>query len=213
MSDTRVAWYFDFVSPFAYLQWPRVRALQEREPVALRPILLAGVLDRLGLTGPAELPAKRLFTYRLVQWRAEREGRALRFPPAHPFHPLAALRLCIAAGSTPEAVTALFDWIWRDGQAGDSAEALAPVGLALGIGDVAAAIAEPVVKATLKANTDAALAAQVFGVPTLVVGDEPFWGSDAAHDLAEAVIADPGLLEDPAMRRLRDLPVGAARKR
>ncbi|MFC4728327.1 2-hydroxychromene-2-carboxylate isomerase [Coralloluteibacterium thermophilus] len=212
MPTTPVAWYFDFVSPFAYLQWPKVRALMAREPVTLRPILFAGVLDHLGLTGPAEIPAKRLFTYRIAQWRAGREGVPLRFPPAHPFNPLAALRLCIAAGTTPDAVDALFDWIWRDGNAGDSIEALAPVAQRLGIDDPAAAIADPAVKAQLKANYEAALAAQVFGVPTLTVGGDAFWGSDAAHELAEAVIADPGVLETPEMRRLRDLPVGARRR-
>ena len=45
------------------------------------------------------MPGKREFTYRFVQWQAERAGVTLRFPPAHPFNPLAALRLCIAAGS------------------------------------------------------------------------------------------------------------------
>jgi 2-hydroxychromene-2-carboxylate isomerase len=113
-----IAWYFDFISPYAWLQWPRIRQLAQERPVILRPILLAGVLDRVGQKGPAEIPAKREFAYRQVLWRARQEGQALRFPPAHPFNPLAALRLCIAAGSDARATEAIFEWIWGQGRGG-----------------------------------------------------------------------------------------------
>ena len=97
-STTRTAdWYFDFISPFAYLQWQAVRRLPGIVPVC-RPVLLAGLLSHHGHKGPAEIPSKRLFTYRHAQWRADRAGIPMTFPPAHPFNPLAALRLCIAAG-------------------------------------------------------------------------------------------------------------------
>jgi len=75
-------WYFDFISPFAYLQWPKVRALLDDREVVLRPIVLAAVLAARGQKGPAEIPGKREFTYRHVLWQARREGVTLRFPPA-----------------------------------------------------------------------------------------------------------------------------------
>lgn len=204
------AWYFDFISPFAYLQWPRIRALQERHGIAVRPILLAGLLDHHGQKGPAEIPGKREFTYRFVQWRADQAGVPLRFPPAHPFNPIAALRLCIAAGATPEAVTAIFDHFWRDGHRGDDAESLAPVATALGIDDVAAAIAQPDVKAVLRANFEMALSDGVFGVPTLVADGERFWGEDATA-MFEQWLAHPALFESAEMRRIAQLPVGVQR--
>ena len=71
-------------------------------------------------------------------WRARTRGVPLAFPPAHPFDPLPALRLCLAAGTTPAAVTTLFDWLWAEGRAGDSAQALAAPARALGIADPAA---------------------------------------------------------------------------
>lgn len=205
-----VEWYFDFISPFACLQWPRIRELAAQRHVQLRPILFAGLLDRHGHKGPAEIPAKRCFTYRQVWWRAQQYGRTLRFPPAHPFNPLAALRLAIAAGSTPDAIDAIFDWIWRDGRAGDSAAALAEVGSTLGIDDVAAAIAQPAVKATLKDNFDAAVEAGVFGVPTLAIAGQLFWGDDAT-EFALAALDDPALLDDPELQRLDALPMAASR--
>lgn len=207
----RIVWYFDFISPFAWLQWPKIKALAQTEQVELCPILFAGLLDKYGHKGPAEIPGKREFTYRFVLWRARQAGRPLRFPPSHPFNPLAALRLCIAAGSAVAAADAIFDWIWAQGRAGDSAAALASVGARLGIADVAAAIADDRVKARLKANFDQAAAAGVYGVPTLSLDGRLFWGDDA-HDFALACLRDPALWDEPAMRRLDSLPVGIARQ-
>ncbi len=208
---TPLRWYFDFISPFSYLQWQKLRAMPATQapPPVLVPILFAAVLDAHGQKGPAEIPGKREFTYRHVLWQARAEGVPLRFPPAHPYNPRPALRLCLAAGSTPAAVDAIFDWIWAQGRAGDSVEALAPLLDQLGV--PAARLADDDVKATLRANTEAALAAGVFGVPTLQVGGELFWGNDA-HAFALAALADPALLETDAMRRVAALPVGIARK-
>ncbi|KAA2284014.1 2-hydroxychromene-2-carboxylate isomerase [Arenimonas fontis] len=203
-------WYFDFISPFAYLAWPRVRALLRERPVELRPILLAGLLERHGHKGPAEIEGKRLFTYRHALWRARRAGLPMRFPPGHPFNPLAALRLCLALETRPDVVQAIFDWIWAEGRAGDSAEALAPLAARLGIADVAAAITAPAVKQALRDNFEAAVGEGVFGVPTLVVNGEPFWGEDAM-DFALEVLRDPELLQEPEFRRLAGLPVAQGR--
>lgn len=202
-------WYFDFISPFACLQWPKVRALLDEHAITPEPILLAALLAANGQKGPAEIPRKREFTYRHVLWQARAAGVPLRFPPAHPFNPLPALRLCIAAGGTPAAIDAIFDWIWIRGNAGDNPEALAPLLARLGVQPDA--LADDGVKAALRANTDAAVAAGVFGVPTLAIGDALFWGNDA-HGFAQAVLRDPALLEDAEMRRVAALPEGARRR-
>src|SRR6478672_5223971 len=209
MDETPLRWYFDVVSPFAWLQWPKVQALAVTHAVTPVPVLLAAILAARGQKGPAEIPGKREFTYRHALWQARAAGMPLHFPPAHPFNPVAALRTCIAAGSTLEAVDEVFGWIWREGRAGDDAEALAPLLARLGL-DETAITSEPV-KQALRANTDAALAAGVFGVPTLQVGDALFWGNDA-HDFALAALADPGLLDDAEMARVATLPVGATRR-
>ncbi|NZA27267.1 2-hydroxychromene-2-carboxylate isomerase [Luteimonas sp. SJ-92] len=201
-------WYFDFISPYSYLQWRRLRDGLEEHGIEPVPILFAAILEALGNRGPAEIPGKREFAYRHILWRARRAHVPLRFPPAHPFNPLAALRLAIAAGNSRAAIDAVFDWIWAQGNAGDSVEALAPVLERLQLRPEA--LAAPEVKAALHANTSAAVAAGVFGVPTLALGDDLFWGDDA-HDFAMAALQDPELLDDPEMRRLASLPVGIRR--
>jgi 2-hydroxychromene-2-carboxylate isomerase len=157
MTDAANRWYFDFISPFAYLQWPKVRALMQEHTIQPVPILLAAVLDARGQKGPAEIPSKREFTYRHVLWQARAAGVPLRFPPKHPFNPLPALRLCIAAGASPTSIDAIYDWIWVQGRAADTLQALEPVREALGLPAGAADSAEA--KAMLRNCTEIALTA------------------------------------------------------
>ena len=207
-TETDNRWYFDFISPFAYLQWPKVRALMAEHAIVPVPILLAAVLDARGQKGPAEIPSKREFTYRHVLWQARQAGVPLRFPPKHPFNPLPALRLCIAAGASPASIDVLFDWIWAQGRAADTALALEPVRELLGLPADVADSAE--VKAMLRSCTEIALTTGVFGVPTLTLGNSLFWGNDA-HAFAVAALRDPALLEEPEMRRVAEMPVGVQR--
>jgi 2-hydroxychromene-2-carboxylate isomerase len=214
MTDTvhdPIDWYFDFVSPFAYLQWRLIRRDHPELQLVPRPVLLAGILQHAGQLGPAEIPSKRKSTYRHVQWLAHEYGVPMRFPPAHPFNPLPALRLSLAAMDRVVAVDAIFAHLWEQGLAGDTAETLAPVGARIGIADVATAISADAVKLELAQNGEKAIALGVFGVPTLVVGDQLFWGNDATG-LALAYLRDRTLFEDPEMQRLDALPIAAQRK-
>src|SRR5262249_28275528 len=151
------------------------------------PVLLAGMLSHFGQKGPAEIPPKRRFTYRFVLWRARSRGIPLRFPPAHPFNPLAALRLIIAAGSDRRAPVAA---VLRDGRDLTDPAVIAGLARELGVVDAARAVSDPAVKQQLRANTDWAIAQGVFGVPTLVVGSELFWGHDA-FEMARDYLGDP----------------------
>jgi 2-hydroxychromene-2-carboxylate isomerase len=205
-------WYFDFISPFAYLQLRRIPALRKRIDIVPVPIVFGAVLAHHGQLGPAEIAGKREFTYRFVQWRAAQDAIALRFPPAHPFNSLAALRLCIAAQGSWEAVEAIFAHVWRDGNSSTGADELAGVGARLGITDTAAAITDAAVKAQLRANTEQAIADGVYGVPTLRIGDEMFWGNDASP-MIDAYLDDPHVFAAGEYRRIAQLPRGVERNR
>lgn len=205
-------WYFDLISPYSYLHWQKLKQLPQFAQIQTVPIAFGAVLHHLGNLGPAEIPAKRRFIYRQLLWTAQAEGTPLRFPPGHPFNPLPALRLCLAAGASVQAVDVLFDWIWRYGNAADSPDALREPAAQLGIDDVASAIADPAVKEQLRRNTEAAISAGVFGVPTLAIDEELFWGNDS-HPLMAAVLADPDLLRQPEWLRLATLPVAVQRSR
>jgi 2-hydroxychromene-2-carboxylate isomerase len=87
--SSRVDWYFDFVSPYSYICLHRLKNLD----VVYKPVLFAGLLNHWGQKGPAEIPAKRQWTYRWCTWWAKELGISFRFPASHPFNPLQHLRL------------------------------------------------------------------------------------------------------------------------
>ena len=205
-----VDWYFDFVSPFSYLQGERLAGLPARLQVRYKPILFAAVLDANGQKGPAEIPAKRAFTYRYVVWQARRLGIPLKFPHVHPFNPLPLLRLAVACDSTPDAVHRIFRFVWRDGRLPDLPIEWAELTHDLGITDADRRIASPEVKDELRRNTDEAIARGVFGVPTIAVGDELFWGDDATAMAVDFAMGGCRY-DDPEYARVSSLPVGASR--
>jgi 2-hydroxychromene-2-carboxylate isomerase len=203
-------WYFDFISPFAYLQSERLGTLAPRLSLHYRPVLFAGLLQANGHKGPAEIAAKRSFTYRFVVWQSRRLGIALKFPPQHPFNPLPLLRLAIACDCRPEAIHRIFRFVWRDGRLPDLPIEWAELTQELGIVDAQSRIADPQVKAELRRNTDQAIARGVFGVPTLAIGSELFWGADAT-DMALDFVSAGCRFDDPEYARVAALPAGATR--
>lgn len=208
----RAEWYFDVLSPFAYLQLktqlPRLRAIAE---IAPKPIVLGALLAHWGQKGPAEIAPKRLHTYRLAQHRAAMLGLPFRFPPRHPFNPIVPSRAIVAAGTSWAAVEAVFALIWEDGLDLSDPANLPALAARLALPDLAERVGADEVKLALRHNGEAAIAAGVFGVPTFVMDGETFWGEDAS-DLFAAFVADPDLFNHPAMARLAELPVGVTRR-
>ena len=209
---TEVAWAFDVISPFSYLALPQLASLPADVELRYVPVLLAGLLTHFGQLGPAEIPSKRRFTYRFALWRARQLGMPMRMPPAHPFNPLAALRLIIAAGSDRRATSTVLDAVFRDGRDVSDPAVIAELAAALGVREPAVALGTPAVKEQLRANTEWASARGVFGVPTLVIAEELFWGHDAV-EMARQYLENPAAFADPQMRAVDTLPVGVSRPR
>jgi len=199
-------WYFDFISPFSYLQWIQLRRDFPELRIQPKPVLLGGLLKHWGQLGPAEIPGKRVHTYRMVLWQARELKIPLKFPPAHPFNPLPALRLALAAKDIHQATDLIFKHIWEDGLAADTIEALQPVASILGIENLAASLADAEVKTRLAQHGEQAIALEIFGVPTLIINHQLFWGNDAT-DLALQYIANPSMIDDDKeMQRVHELP-------
>ena len=204
-------WYFDFLSPFSYLQLAEFDRLPPDLEVTYRPVLFAGLLAHWEHKGPAEIPAKRVQTYRWCHWYAARHGIPFRMPPAHPFNPLRPLRLAVARDAEPALIRALFDAIWAEGRdPSDDEEWWALTGR-LGIADADEMIAAPQVKEVLRQGTQEAAERGVFGIPTFVIGDEVFWGLDTT-DLVLDYLNDPNMLKTGEYARISDLPIAQARK-
>src|SRR5262249_39402595 len=137
---------------------------------------------------------------------AHRLGVPFAPPPAHPFNPLLALRVtCVAEPEHRRAlVDALFAAVWATGEGIEATAAIAGEAL------VAKASTQEA-KDQLRRNTDEAIAAGVFGVPTILAGTELFWGLDSLPNLVQHLRgADPPLAETIA--RWRTIRPSAQRK-
>jgi 2-hydroxychromene-2-carboxylate isomerase len=128
-------------------------------------------------------------------------------PAAHPFNSLPFLRLAIAAGNSPTVIQTIFDALWTTGSNPADPQVLERLAGQLGVRKDR--LGETAVKEQLRDNTERAAQIGVFGVPTLAVGDELFWGSDAL-DFAAAYLKNPEIL-DEEMRHADTLPIGASR--
>jgi len=210
-----VRFAFDFISPYAFLGWRRARAELPGTPLELMPVLFAALLDANGTKGPAEIPSKRVYTWKHVVRLAAEQDIRIEPPPAHPFNPLLGLRIIASQLSAAERIAAmdvLFDATWGGGGGITDPEHVVRLLDAAGLKgrSLVQEASQPAVKQRVKDNTTAALEAGVFGVPSFVVDDEVFWGQDSVPHLAAYLAGD-----DPAtaerVERWHNLPSGATR--
>ena len=209
---TKATWFFDFISPFAYLQLAQFPKLPNGLHISPVPVVFGGLLKHWGQLGPAEIPPKRRFVYRFFQWNADRLGIRFAMPPRHPYNPIPSLRLCVAAGGGIDHVRAVFDVIYGQGLQPDEPEGIEAMAQALNISDPEAAMSDPQVKDALRGNTDLAIANGVFGVPTFVVGGQVFWGGDAT-EMMLSYLDNPALFETIEMKRISEMPMGSIRRK
>ncbi|MCP5267062.1 MAG: 2-hydroxychromene-2-carboxylate isomerase [Burkholderiaceae bacterium] len=207
--STGIEWFFDPISPFAYLQSTRLRSLASRARLTCTPVLFAGLLEHHGNKGPAEVAPKRQWTFEHVAWLAWREAIPLKLPAAHPFVPLPLLRAAIAGGCTLDVVERIFRFVWVDGHLPQDANAYARLLNSLQID--AADVERTEVKAALRQNTERAIESGVFGVPTLRIDGHNFWGQDAT-DMALAWLERSPFFESDLLRQARALPQGVSRR-
>jgi len=183
--------YLDFISPYAYLAFERLpEALRGISySVCYKPLLFASLLKHHGQLGPAEIPAKRNWTYRQVMWLAQQQNTPLKMPLSHPFNPLGLLRLAVAcdAAGTPNRYVCetIFRHVWTGGEeASDTARLSALSAQLAPVQDVASER----VKEQLKVHTAEAIALGVFGVPAFVVDGKVFWGLDSLPMLRDYLL-------------------------
>jgi len=191
---------FDFGSPNGYLAWRVLPGIAKRTgaKVNLIPCLLGGIFKATGNRSPVEAFAdvKGKLAYDALETRrfTARHGiTELRQNPHFPVNTLMIMRGLVAArqmGVGERYLEAVLAAMWENGEKMDDPTVVARVLSAAGLDAEAllAATQDPAVKAELIANTEAAVARGVFGIPTFFVGDEMFFGKDRL-DQVEAEVS------------------------
>jgi 2-hydroxychromene-2-carboxylate isomerase len=216
MPARSVTFYFDPVSPYSWLAGRQLDRLDRAGlQVEMQPVLFAGLLGAHGQKGPAEIPAKRAYTFRDVMREAAGLGIRVVGPPTHPFNPLQALRMCVAvedAAARRRLGLALMDAAWARGLDLTAGATLVQVAAENGL-DGAALLAraqQPAIKEQLAAQTRAAVAAGIFGVPTFIFEGEIFWGADRIEALLRRAAGTT--IDEHALARMLERPASAVRK-
>jgi 2-hydroxychromene-2-carboxylate isomerase len=219
MSKAPLDFHFDFVSPYAYLGWTQIHALAGRHGREVRPVptLFAALLQSSGTLGPAEIPNKRVYIFKDVLRIAALLGVKVEPPRSHPFNPLLALRVAglpMEPDARRRVVDALYGAVWGGGGGLESREDVARALGGAGFDGEAmlARAAEQEAKERLRTATDRAIAAGVFGVPTVVADGEVFWGCDSFPHLERFLEGkDPVAGHD--MSRYLSIKASATRRR
>lgn len=207
-----ITFYLDFISPYAYLAFEELpRTLMGMSyMVTYKPVFLGALLRSNSILGPAEIPNKRDWVYRHVQWLARQQSTALQLPAAHPFNPLGLLRLAVAtdAKGLPNRYVCetLFRHVWVGGADAADGQRLAAITAELA---PARSPSGDAVKAELTQHGAQAIAQGVFGVPSFEVDGKVFWGLDALPMLRSYLQGDAGFDADD-WDGVRKVPNGIA---
>ena len=190
---------FDFGSPNAYLSMKALPDLLDRTgaDLVIAPCLLGGIFKATGNKAPmiqyADAPAKLAYENLEMRRFIAKHGLVkFRINPHFPINTLIIMRGAIVAddeGNLDDYVDAVNRAMWEDGLKMDDPEVIAPFLSANGFDGPAllARTQEPAIKARLAANTEAAVARGVFGIPTFFVGGEMFFGKDRLAQVEEAL--------------------------
>jgi 2-hydroxychromene-2-carboxylate isomerase len=186
----QVDFYFDFVSPYVWLASHQLGEVRDCTAAKFRfvPVLFAALLDHHSNLGPAEIPAKRRYTFQDAQRCAVYLGLEFKSPPAHPFSPLKPLRVTSAIDNDTlrEALAVkLLDAAWSEGRDITSDTVVHEVADSIGLNgkELLGKTHSDEIKQRLRLQTESAIQAGVFGVPSFVVDGEIFWGNDRLHFL------------------------------
>lgn len=192
---------FDFGSPNAYLAMKALPELLDRSgaDLLITPSLLGGIFKATGNRAPmiqyADAPAKLAYENLEMRRFIEKHGLSkFRLNPHFPVNTLTIMRGAIVAddeGLLDDYIDAVNRAMWEDGLKMDDPKVIATFLSANGFDGPAllARTQEPEIKAKLVANTEAAVARGVFGIPTFFVGDAMFFGKDRLGQVEEALLA------------------------
>ncbi len=197
--------YYDIVSPFAYLYIKQRQRLEQRLDIQPVPVLLGGLLRAADNKGPGEVAAKRPHTYQFCVWQAEKLGIPFRFPEHHPFMTVAPQRLLLQEKAGWAMVERAFDYVWLEGK--DPNLSWSEFCTYIGLTADTVKPEDLTVKAGLVSNTTQAKAAGAFGVPALIVNQHCFWGVDTI-DWVLDYLDRPGMFKEDSYAYAGSIPNG-----
>ena len=193
----RATFYYDLGSPYAYLSAERISGLYTEAGLGQPewvPVLLGGLFQQFGRSSWGQGPEREAGIA-----ECERRASAYALPPIvwpdpWPGEMLHAMRVATFAKQTGRTIAFSLAAFRQQFAAGKDLTdpdnvMIAAAACELHPRALASAVKTSIVKDALREATDAAAAAGVFGVPSVRVGEEVFWGDDRLEEAVEAAAA------------------------
>jgi len=186
-SGAPVDFYFDFSSPYGYIASCLAEDFEKRvgRPFKWRPILLGASFKIMGQQPLVDVPLKGAYSRKDFARSARLHKVAYKEPAKFPIGTVAAMRAFYwLEDRDPVQARALAKKLYAayfaEGKDIGPADAVVEIAKSVGVDGaaLAAALEDPAVKDRAKRESEAAIAAGVFGSPFLVVDGEAFWGVD-----------------------------------
>ena len=185
MKSKLIHFYFDYISPYSYFAWRQLPTLAKKyeSQIEAHPVVFGKLLDKWGQLGPAEIPPKRKWLNKYCLRYAALNGFEYNPPKKHPFNPLAALRMSlkeVSGVNQYQVIDAIFKGGWCKGEdLGDLATLINILEKQSIDGkNLSQKVSEPYIKNLLVNETNMAIEKGVFGVPSIIIDDNLFWGND-----------------------------------
>ena len=177
-----IDFYFDFISPYAYLAYKKIQSLPKEIKINYKPILLGGLHNLEGITAPAFIKPKLNHMINDCFLIAKKNNFDFNWNSKFPINSLNIMRgyFDVNSSNKDQYIKTMFDAYWKDDLDISSEKILIPLLKQCKIDkDIFFnTIKDPVIKEKLKDATKTAHKKEVFGAPTFVVNNKMFWGQD-----------------------------------
>lgn len=191
---------FDFVSPNAYLIWQPLKVLAEKHgaTITITPAFLGGMHKLTGNAPPfirdAEVKGKNDYAMLEMNRFIQKHGLSkFRMNPKFPFNTITLQRMLVAL--EPDRRVAFIEMllppIWEEGLDVTDGETLGRILQDGGFdaADLLAQTQDPAVKQALIDNTENAVERGAFGIPTMFIDGEMYFGKERLGQIDEQLSA------------------------
>ena len=177
-----VEFYFDFISPYAYLAYKKIQSLPKDIKIKYKPVLLGALHNLEGITAPAFIKPKLKHMISDCDLIANKNKSNFIWNSKFPINSLSIMRgyLFINAENRELYLNVMFDAYWKDNLDISNEKILKNLieKCKINSSKFFDGIKDLKIKDELKSITQEAHDKGIFGAPTFVVNNKIFWGQD-----------------------------------
>lgn len=197
---TKAYFYYDIISPYSYFFLKLRKCLEDKLELIPTPIFFPGLLRLQDNRGPAEVTEKRIHTYQFCIWKAQKLNLPFQFPKRHPFASAPAQRLLLQHQADFAMLDKAFNFVWEHGR--DPELDWEGFCMAIGLPKNTPKPADENIKNELIQSTQNAANLGVFGVPSVRINQQVFWGVDAIDWILE-YLDKPSMFDEKEYQNAR----------